>query len=191
MIEQTRQTQRRILAAQIPPRLRGLSLLDGEERRLQGLATDPPTTGPKWTERALSGAVVAAVGQYETCGKGLWATGTMANAYMTATMRDLMVQTTYSGLYLPVNEYLDSVRPEGDRRFSARAAEDSIVVLSNVGTEPMTEWTRASIRSLILKRFDAGLPTLVSAVCEPSEYLVDSLAEEIFVRIAIMSGVPG
>lgn len=186
MIEQDSTTRRRILAAHIPPRLRGLSLLEGEERRLEGAQQMPDDLATQWYDETLSGLVVAAVGHYETCGRGLWATRPLATAYLTALMRDLMVQRPFSGLYVSVDNYLDSIRPDGDRRYSLRLEEDDLVVLANVGSEPMTDWTRAAVRSLLIKRFDAGLPTLVSATVEPSEYLSDSLAKEMFLRVAIM-----
>lgn len=186
MIEQSNETRRRILAAHIPPRLRGISLMPGEERLVEGFSIIPEGLTTTWAEDVLSGLVVAAVGEFETCGRGLWATGSGATTYLTALMRDLMVQRPFRGLYLPVDDYLDSMRPDNERKYADRVASDDIVLLANVGTEQMTEWTRATVRSLLLKRFDAGLPTLVSATCERSEYLADTLAEEMFTRVGIM-----
>jgi hypothetical protein len=186
LITQDRQTQRRIVAAHIPPRLRGLSLMDGEQRRLTGLITHPPDRISTWCSDVLSGAVVAAERHFLTCGKGLWATGHRPEAYLTSVMRDLMVQGPFTGLYLPVDAYLDSHRPDGDHRFDIKVAEVSMVVLAIAGTESMTEWTRSTLRSLFIKRFDAGLPTLVAASVEPSEYLADTLAGDIFYRVGIM-----
>jgi hypothetical protein len=186
MIEQSRETQRRIIAAQIPPRLRGLSLLPDEQRPLEGLRTHPSDTMTNWSEKVLSGAVVAAQGRYKSCGRGVWAMGAHATAYLTATMRDIMVQEPFRGFYLSNIDYLDSMRPDGDRRYELHIAEDHLLVLANVGTEPMTDWTRATVASLILKRFEAGFPTLVAATCAPSEYLPETLAQEIFLRVGIM-----
>ena len=181
--------QRRILAAHIPPRYRGLSLDEASERRVKGVEIRKGHLISRWREQVLSGAVVAAVGHYETCGVGIWATGPLAGAYLTALMRDLMCEESYTGLYLHVDDYLESLRPDGDRRFNDKVASASFVVLANAGCEQMTEWTRGAVGSLILKRYEAGLPTLVAATVEPTEYLADSLAEAIFLRVAIMKVV--
>jgi len=188
MIEQSRATQRRILAARLPMRMRGLSLTAGEPRVLEGLCTNPPDLPTKWAEQVLSGAVVAAEGQYSTCGKGIWAVGPQAAAYLTALMRDLMVNAPFTGLYVTASEYLDQSRPDGDRARADAASEVDLLVLTNTGQEAMSEWSRPTLSTLILKRFDAGLPTLVAAVCEPTEYLKETLAKEIFARVAIMKG---
>ena len=116
MIEQSRETQRRIIAAQIPPRLRGLSLRPDEQRPLEGLRTHPSDTMTNWSEKVLSGAVVAAQGRYKWCGRSVWAMGAHAAAYLTATMRDIMVQEPFRGFYLSTIDYLDTMRPDGDRR---------------------------------------------------------------------------
>lgn len=189
MIEQSRETVRRIQRAQIPPRLRGLSLLDGEDRPLTGFSANPDRITPAWSSKVLNGLVVSAAGEFSTCGVGVWATGSLAAPYLTATMRDLMVQAPYTGLYLTVDDYLDSMRPDADRRYADRIQEDQLLVLANVGAESMTDWTRSTVRSLLLKRYDAGLPTLVAAMCSPSEYLAEGLAEDMFVRVAIMREV--
>ena len=186
MIEQSNDTRRRIVAAHIPPRLAGLSLIHGEERFLEGLRAKPLGQVSTYVENVLRGDVVAAQGRYKTCGLGIWATSARATEYLTALMRDFMVLDGYSGLYVSAESYLDSMRPEREERYTAQAAECSFMVLAYVGQEAMTEWTRSTIRALLMKRYEAGLPTLVSATVEPSEYLTESLADSMFLRIGIM-----
>lgn len=186
MIEQSVETRRRIVAAHIPPRLAGLSLIHGEERFLKGLRAKPLGQVSTYVEDVLKGDVVAAQGRYKTCGRGVWATESRATEFVTAMMRDFMVLDGYSGLYVSAESYLDSMRPEREERYTAQAAECSFMVLSYVGQESLTEWTRSTIRALLMKRYEAGLPTLVSATVEPSEYLTESLADSMFLRVGIM-----
>lgn len=186
MIEQNSETRRRIVAAHIPPRLAGLSLIHGEERFLKGLRAKPLGPVSNYVQEVLSGDVVAAQGRYKTCGLGIWATGSRATEYLTALMRDFMVLDGFTGLYVSAEMYLDSVRPERDAQYSAQAAEASFMVLAYAGQESMTDWTRSTLRALLMKRYEAGLPTLVSATVEPSEYLTESLADSMFLRVGIM-----
>ena len=186
MIEQSNDTRRRIVAAHIPPRLAGLSLIHGEERFLEGVRAKPLGRVSKYVEEVLSEAVVAAQGRYKTCGLGMWAIGSRATEYVTALMRDFMVLDGYSGLYVSAEMYLDSMRPEREAQYSAQAAESSFMVLAYAGQESMTDWTRSTIRALLMKRYEAGLPTLVSATVEPTEYLTESLADSMFIRVGIM-----
>lgn len=186
MIEQSAETRRRIVAAHIPPRLAGLSLLYGEERFLGDLRARPLGRISTYVEDVLSGAVVAAQGRYKTCGLGIWATNPRATEFVTALMRDFMVLDGFSGLYVSTEDYLESMRPDRDAQYSARVAESSFMVLAYAGQEAMTDWTRSTIRALLMKRYEAGLPTFVSATVEPSEYLIDSLADSMFIRVGIM-----
>lgn len=186
MIEQSAETRRRILAAHIPPRLAGLSMLHGESRPLEGVKPKPQVRVTKYVEDVLRGDVVAAQGRYKTCGLGLWVTNTYATEFVTAMMRDFMVLDSYTGLYVSTDAYLESMRPERDAQYTAQSSEASFMVLAYAGTEMMTDWTRATIRALLMKRYEAGLPTLVSATCEPSEYLTESLADAMFLRVGIM-----
>lgn len=186
MIEQSTETRRRILAAHIPPRLAGLSLIHGEERFLEGLRAKPLGRISTYVEDVLSGAVVAAQGRYKTCGLGVWATNPRATEYVTAMMRDFMVLDGFSGLYVNTEDYLESMRPDRDAQYGDKVSEVSFMVLAYAGQENMTDWTRSTIRALLMKRYEAGLPTLVSATVEPTEYLIDSLADSMFIRVGIM-----
>lgn len=177
--------QRRIIAAQIPPRLRGLSLKPEEERYL-----DTPVPRPviNWEASVRNGEVIKAIGNYQRCGKGIWATSVSSVAVLTALMRDLMMDLDgTTGLYLGIDPYLESMRPnDGDRNLADKATEVDLLVLAYVGTEAMTDWTRATVRSLLINRWEAGLPTLVSARVDPTEYLDRSLAREVFISVEIM-----
>lgn len=186
MIEQSPETRRRILAAKIPPRLRGLSLIPGEQYPLSGFEITGGPAIDKWTDLLYGGNIVRAEGQFEYCGRGIWAMGPMSAPYLTALMRDFMVQTPATGLYVTVDDFLESCRPERDPALSERAALVDLLVLANVGAEDLTKWTEATVRGLLLKRFEEGLPTLVSALCDPSRYLVESLARDVFIRVGIM-----
>ena len=186
MIEQSTETRRRIVAAHIPPRLAGLSMFPGESRPLEGVKPKPQVPVTKYVHDVLHGDVGAAQGRYKTCGLGLWATGSYATEFVTSLMRDFMVLDKYTGLYVSVDAYLESMRPDRDAQYTAQSSESSFMVLAYAGTEMMTDWTRATIRALLMKRYEAGLPTLVSATCEPSEYLTESLADSMFLRIGIM-----
>lgn len=186
MIEQSPETRRRIVAARIPPRLAGLSMLHGEERPLEGICARHEEQVSTYVEDVLSGAVVAAQGRYKTCGKGIWTTGPRANEFVTAMMRDFMVLDAFTGLYVNTEDYLESMRPDRDAQYSDKVGEVSFMVLAYAGQETMTDWTRSTIRALLMKRYEAGLPTLVSATVEPTEYLIQSLADSMFIRVGIM-----
>lgn len=186
MIEQSAETRRRIVGAHIPPRLAGMSLIHGEQGFLKDLRAKPLGEISTYVSDVLSGAVVAAAGRYKTCGVGIWSTSPRATEYLTALMRDFMVLDAFTGLYVSTESYLESMRPDREAQYSDKAAEVSFMVLSYAGQEAMTDWTRSTIRALLMKRYEAGLPTLVSATVEPTEYLIDSLADSMFVRIGIM-----
>ena len=186
MIEQSAETRRRILAAHIPPRLAGLSLLYGEERFLGDLRARPLGRISTYVEEVLSGAVVAAQGRYKTCGLGIWATNPRATEFVTALMRDFMVLDGFTGLYVNSEDYLESMRPDRDAQYSDKVGEVSFMVLAYAGQENMTDWARSTIRALLMKRYEAGLPTFVSATVEPTEYLIESLADSMFIRVGIM-----
>lgn len=168
---------------QLPPRLVGVTLDTFAAKRLR---VEPQSEFSGWMEALKSGRVVRATGEIDTCGVGLWLVGVRASDFLASIMVHAVEDLGMRGLYLPAVDYLDTMRPDGGRRFVERAEEDEILVLANLGFEASTEWTQATIRSLLLKRYEEGLPTLVSASFLPEKVLPESFAREAFVQLAIM-----
>lgn len=173
----------RRLRLHTPPRFRGLTL---ESPSVKALQVDPEGPFQRWLLALREGRIVRAEGLLESCGLGLWAVGSQASALLSAILADSADTLGYNGLYLPVTDYLESMRPDGDRRFSDRVEADEVLVLANLGSENQTDWTQATVRSLLFKRYEEGLPTLVSAFDRPEAQLPPSFAHDAFLTVAIM-----
>ena len=143
---------------------------------------------PRWSEKVRSGSIVSAVGQFETCGKGLWLVGRGGPVVAAATAQSLLIDgSIQSLLYVMTEDYLRSERPEGEREYSARL-DDDLWILSGYGTEHRTEsgWVDSTLDGVISRRFDRGLPTIVTSMQRPKEFFHGNLASEIFYQAAIM-----
>lgn len=179
----------RVIESRIPPRLRGLRLDSPEVAQMR---VTPRDRVDRWVASVRAGEVVQAEGHYRTCGKGIWAVGGASTAFLAACLLDLLEEdsTGASVLYLTADDFLDSSRPDNDPYFAESAAEVHILLLAYVpNLRFVTDWGRNAIASLLIKRFDAGLPTLVSTLqsdVRPSDYLGEGLALEIFLGAEIM-----
>lgn len=176
----------RLLESNLPMRLRGLRLVSPA---IDAMVVDPPGKLEAYAASVRAGEVVMAQGAYETCGKGLWVSGAGSTALLAALLQDLMDtdETGAALLYLNCEEYLESMRPEGDRKYAERALSDHLLLLSHVPTlKFVTDWGRGTVASLISRRFDAGLPTFVASEAKPTDYLDLGLAREAFRLLAIM-----
>lgn len=176
----------RLLESNLPVRLRGLRL---ESPVIREMVLDPPGKVESYVASVRAGKVVMAYGEYSTCGRGLWVRGEGSTALLAALLQDLM-DTDDSGawlLYLNCDEYLESMRPEGDRKYAERALSDHLLLLGNVPTlRFITDWGRGTVASLISRRFDAGLPTFVASQALPTDYLDPGLAQEAFRLLGTM-----
>jgi hypothetical protein len=145
-----------------------------------------------WISKVLDGSVIGASGKFETCGVGLWVRGPQAPVLLSAVIQDIMIQMESDGvtaIYANVEDYLDWVRQrerDQDTAHAQHARERSLLVLTGVGRERSTEWTAGTVRSLLTRRFEDGLPTLVSSVQDPSAILGEGLGREMFLTLAIM-----
>ena len=176
----------RLLESNLPMRLRGLRL---DSPVIREMPLDPPDKLESYAADVRAGKVVMAQGEYSTCGRGLWVLGEGSTALLAALLQDLMDtdETGASMLYLNCDEYLESMRPEGDRKYADRALSDHLLLLGNVPTlRFITDWGRGTVASLISRRFDAGLPTYVASQAKPLDYLDPGLAREAFRVLAIM-----
>lgn len=176
----------RMLESRIPPRMRGLRL---SSPYVAKMGLDPDGLIEDYAASVRDGKVVLAEGEYLTCGKGIWAVGDGSTALLAALLQDLM-DTDDSGasvMYLSADDYLESMRPDGERSHADRAESDHILLLAHVPTiRYLTDWGRGTIASLLTRRFDAGLPTLVASMASPTDFLPPGLAQEAFHMIAIM-----
>ena len=176
----------RLLESNLPVRLRGLRM---DSPVIREMALDPPGKLEAYADDVRAGKVVLAHGEYLTCGRGLWVLGEGSTALLAALLQDFMDtdETGASMLYLNCDEYLESMRPEGDRKYAERALSDHLLLLGNVPTlRFVTDWGRGTVASLISRRYDAGLPTYVASQAKPAEYLDAGLAREAFRLLAIM-----
>lgn len=176
----------RLLESNLPLRLRGLRL---DSPPIAAMNISPPGKIESYAASVRAGKVVKAEGEYLTCGRGIWASGDGSTALLAALLQDLM-DTDESGaslLYLDAEEYLESLRPDGDRKYAERALEDHLLLLANLPVSKFaTDFSRRVIASLISRRFDAGLPTFVATQAKPLHYLDPALAQEAFRVVAIM-----
>lgn len=176
----------RLLESNLPVRLRGLRL---SHPVIAAMDVDPPGRLEKYAASVRAGEVVMAHGQYGTCGRGIWATGDGSTALLAALLQDLMDtdETGASMLYLNCEEYLESLRPDGDRKYAERALSDHLLLLAHVPLPRFTtDWGRGTIANLVARRFDDGLPTFVASQAKPTDYLDPGLAREAFRLLAIM-----
>lgn len=168
--------------------------------RYVGLTMDSPKIAPilaktrpeglveKWLGAFREGRILRAEGEFETCGKGLWVQGHNSAAVAAAAVQDLLLDSTVeSALYVMTEDYLTAERPDGDKDLAFRAFDD-VVILSGYGTERRSEsgWAEATIDGLIARRFDRGLPTIVTSMLRPPTTFGGNLASEIFFITSIM-----
>ena len=179
----------RLMESRIPMRLRALRMDSPEVSRLR---VDPRSVADNWMAAVRAGEVVQAEGAYRSCGKGIWARGDASTAFLAASLLDLM-ETDDTGarvMYLTTDEYLQSMRPDGDLYLADSAAESAITLLAHVpALHFLTDWGRSTISSLLIKRFVAGLPTLVSALhptVAPDDFVGPGLGREAVLLVEIM-----
>jgi len=142
----------------------------------------------KWSEHVAAGDVVRAVGNFEFCGKGLWLVGRHGVAVAAAVAQDLLISESIGSLlYLRSSDYLASERPEGEREFRSRL-DDDLLILSGYGDEHRTEsgWVDSTLDALIGRRFDQGLPTIVTSKSRPKDSFLGNLSSDIFLIAVIM-----
>jgi hypothetical protein len=185
------QLRSRLRSARIPAKYQGLTLESPHFKDLR--FSERSVNG--WLDEASSGNVIAAAGKFETCGVGLWATGPRAQALLSAVLQEVLIRTEEegtTGLYLNADDYLDWSRPRDEdapktTRDRPNVRERSVLVLSDLGpSNQTTDWSKATVRSLLTRRFEDGLPTLVAAHFQPTEMFSADLAREMFHRLAIM-----
>lgn len=180
----------RLLESNIPPRLRGLRL---SSPVIGEMVLNPVGVIESYAASVRAGKVVQAEGQYGTCGKGIWAQGDGSTALLAALLQDLMDTDDFGAtvMYLNADNYLESMRPDGERSQAERAESDHLLLLSHLPQiRYLTDWGRATIGSLLTRRFDAGLPTFVASNAKPDDYLSPGLAVEAFHMVAIIRSEP-
>lgn len=186
------QLRSRLRAARIPAKYQGMDL---ESPYFKELRYKPECAVEQWLEEAEAGKVIAAAGQFQTCGVGLWVVGPRAQALLSAILQEVLIRTEQwgtTGLYVNTDDYLDWSRPRDEEapkatRDRPNVRERSVLVLSNLGPSSITtDWSRATVRSLLTRRFEDGLPTLVAADFQATEMFSADLASEMFHRLAIM-----
>jgi hypothetical protein len=189
MFEQYRpQLRSRLRSARIPAKYQGLTM---DSPYIKDIEVSPPHPLEQWIDKATSGLIIGAAGRFETCGVGLWLRGVRGGpALLSAILQHLMVEMEadgITGMYVNVEDYLQWER---DRDFEGsllpQTRDRSVLVLAGLGGERSTEWTDGTVRSLLTRRFEAGLPTLVSAQYAASTILGEGLGTEMFLPLAIM-----
>lgn len=173
----------RMVRLRTPPRFKGLTL---DSPAIKALQVDPEGPYQRWLDALREGRIVRAEGLLDTCGLGLWAVGARASALISSILTEAAAHWGYGGLYLSVSDFLDTMRPDGDDNLADRAHTEDLLVLANIGTQHGTDWSQATLRTLIVKRFENGLPTLVSSDILPEALLPDSFALDAFLTVAIM-----
>lgn len=180
-------TTSRLRLSKIGPRYLGL-LPDSPHVAPLLEGARPPGLVEKWSERVTAGDVVRAQGNFDFCGKGLWLVGRNGVAVATAVAQDLLIRESIGSLlYLRSSDFLASERPEGEREFRSRV-DDDLLILSGYGDEHRTEsgWVDSTLDALIGRRFDQGLPTIVTSKSRPKDSFLGNLSSDIFFIAVIM-----
>lgn len=179
----------RYRAANIPVRLQGL--MEDHTLVSEALAgCTPQNVVDRYLAAFRDGRILRATGQYRTCGKGLWMhRGEAADVLGAALLQTLLLQETVeSGLFLSVHDLLDSETPEGevlgDRAFC------DLLVLQGLGEEhrSATGWSGSVIFGLLRRRYDRGLPTIVSGNYAPDKSgIPESFIKSAFIEVMVRS----
>lgn len=175
----------RMAFGQRTPGVMGLSLAHPGKGHIR-CTSRPEDALSRWRSDLESGLILRAEGAFETCGVGLFLTGRHAGVVAAALLQDLITDGVIeSGLYVMVEDYLASERPDGDRVFSESIWSD-VLVLAGLGTERRTDFARETVEGMLSRRFDRGLPTIVASSRKMRDMLPEDLSMEAFRQIAIM-----
>lgn len=180
----------RYLRAKIPVRLQGVMTDHDFVNRLVDSST-PDGFLRRYLVQFREGNILRAEGQYKTCGKGLWIVGgEEADVVAAAVLQSLLLdQTIESGFYVNVHDLVEAESPTGES-FGDNLFSD-LLVLQGPGDhhQSASGWSDNIIFGLLRRRYDRGLPTIVSSPWAPKRTVPQAFADQVFVEVGVRTNV--
>lgn len=148
-------------------------------------AAEPADYFKKWMASFRDGEVLVSDNP-RLCGRGLYLVGGFEADFMGAVVLQVLLLEgqVSSGLYLNVEDFLESEAPDGERLGERRWVD--LLVLRGLGEHysTATNWANSTLAGLVRRRLDKGLPTVVSTGKPPQESgLPPGLLDQAFVKI--------
>jgi len=144
----------RIKSSGLPVRFRGLELVD--------LTFKTELKVDAYLQHLLEGRIIRASGYPNSCGKGLYFTGTAETALSVfAAMAQRAMLEPIQVLYREVDVLLENEKPGEERMLEPD--EVDILIIAGLGDEYRTEseWAVKTIGRILRTRYNEGLPTWV------------------------------
>jgi hypothetical protein len=138
-----------------------------------------------WVDAFLNRQVVRAHGPRG--GVGIWALGNDADRFICTLAQQLFRVTEWSKhltmTYVTAYEYIEDAKPESVNAFQDDARKSLVTIIGNYSPSYVSDWGRNQIAELLITRFNAGLPTLVSA----TSHTMGSIPVEAFIPLTASS----
>lgn len=166
--------------------LRFQPAMDNEDLLLANLAlASPKGATRKWSMAFREGQVLRSEDMF-WCGKGLYLVGKYAADLIgAATMQALILEGhAKSGLYINVEALLEAEAPDGQHLGDKRWVD--LLLIKGVGSHHLTatNWSNNVINGIVRRRYDEGLPTIITTKVPPQESgLADDLYEQAFITV--------
>lgn len=140
-----------------------------------------------WSDSFRLGEVLSSANP-RLCGKGLYLVGGFEADFLGAAILQALLLEGYaaSGLYLNVDDFLESEAPDGERLGDRRWVD--LLLLRGVGEHytTATNWANSTITGLVRRRLDKGIPTIITTSKPPGESgLSAALVDQAFIKIVI------
>lgn len=172
--------------AKIPVRLQGF-LADHSLVSELVDTSNPPGRIRNYLKSFREGDILRAVGKYKTCGRGLWIVGgEEADVIAAAILQSLILdQTIESGFYVNVHDLVEAESPTGES-FGDNLFSD-LLVLQGPGDQHQSAsgWSDNIIFGLLRRRYDRGLPTIVSTPWPAGKTLPSGFAKQAFSVVGV------
>lgn len=124
----------------------------------------------EWASKFRSGDILMS-DTPRSCGLGLWLRGDFEADFVGAALLQSLLLEGYveSGLYLHVDDLLESETPDGESLADKRWVD--LLLLRGVGEHynTVTNWANTTISGLLRRRFDRGLPTIITTPKAPED----------------------
>lgn len=146
---------------------------------------DPRDATRNWSRSFREGRVLESEDP-RLCGRGLYLVGKFAADFIgAATMQALILEGhARTGLYINVTDLLEAESPDGEPLLDRRWVD--LMLINGVGTHHTTasNWSNSVLNGLIRRRFDRGLPTIITSPVGPQDSgLVSGLFDQAFITV--------
>jgi hypothetical protein len=149
-------------------------------------AVQPEGWLQKWTGAFREGRILRS-DDYKMCGMGLYIVGeSRANFIGAAAMQALILQGhVKSARYITMEDLVEAESPEGERLGDRRWVD--LMLIKGVGMQRMTvaDWGNSVVNSIVRRRYDKGLPTIVTSMAQPGESGMAPDVVDMFIKISL------